>query len=131
MTLSELDDSLPNGLHDAYLLGITVSFAERTASLFVSLLVSEVGESVRYERAEIRLTGLLAFVVEGPERRIDQGVPLGICSFDTTEEHYPALSRFGEEDQRLFHSLYVEPPWNGFMHVAAEEAEINWESPNC
>lgn len=130
MTLSELDNTLPNGLHDAYLLGLTVSFADRTASLFFKLLVGETDEAARYERAEIRLTGLVAFVVEGLACRFIQGAPLGICSFDTTENHYPGLLRFSEEDRRLFHSLYVEEPWNSFMHLAAEEAVVVWESAN-
>lgn len=127
MTLSQLEDTLPNGLHDAFLMGLILSFDQGTASLKVRLLVSGNGEKARYEDAEIRLGGLAAVVVEGPERVSSIPAPLGICSFETSEKHYPAFSQVPEEIRRLFHSLYVESPWNSFIHIAAASAEIVWD----
>ncbi len=126
MTLSELDATLPNGLHDAYLTGLSVCFEERTASLKMNLLVSGEGETARFAAAEIRLSGLLALVVDGPEQLWDFHGPLGVCSFETSEHQYPGLSRFPKDVQRLFHSLYVEDPWNSFIHIATTSAEVIW-----
>lgn len=128
MTLSELDDTLPNGLHDAYLTGLSVFYDQGTASLKVKLLVSGSGEKARHKDAEIRLAGLVALVVEGPEQALRSSGPLGISSFETSEQHYPGLSRFSQEVKGLFHSLYVEDPWNSFIHIAAASADVIWDS---
>lgn len=126
MTLSELDNSLPNGLHDAYLSDMTFHFESGTASLKVKLLVSAEGQKTRHEDAEIRLSGLAAVVVEAPERAIEKPHQLSFSSFDTSERRFVELSRYPEEIQSLFHSLYLESPWNGFVHIAAVSAEVIW-----
>lgn len=129
MTLSELDDTLPNGLHDAYLTGMSIRFDQSTATLFVKVLVSETEERVRHADAEIRLQGLLAIVVEGPES-VSRAIAgrLGMSSFTTTAEHFRGLISFPPETHGLFHSLYIEEPWNSFIHIAATSAEIEWRS---
>lgn len=114
MTLSQLDDALPNGLHDAYLLGLDVDFVAGTALLKVKLLVDTSRGAVLHKDAEIRLSGLAALVVEGPERILNPSTGLGISSFETSAQQYPALTQFPAEVRDMFHSLYVEPPWNGF-----------------
>lgn len=128
MTLSELDDTLPNGLHDAYLTGFAVAFDQSAAWLRVKLLVSGPTERARHADAEIRLAGLAAFVVEGPENVPTSSAPLGISSFETSDEHYPGLIRYPPEVRGLFHSLYVDAPWNSFIHIAASSAEVVWRS---
>lgn len=133
MTLSELDDTLPNGLHDAYLSGLTVCFVSGTVELKVKLLVSASGEKARYQDAEINLTGLASLVIDGPEEAAKASGPLGFSSFETSEQHFPGLPRFPEGVRKLFHSLYVEHPWNSFIHIAAASAEVVWktESPQA
>ena len=128
MTLSELDDSLPNGIHDAYLERLSVSFAEGSVTLGLKLLVSSVGEKARYQDAEIKASGLLVLVIQGPDGAPTSiSEPLGICSFQTSEQYYPGFSNCAKEIQPMFHSFYVEEPWNSYIHIAAERAEISWQ----
>ena len=128
MTFAELDSTLPNGLHDAYLVGMTVSFETGTATLKLEILVSQPGEETRYENAEIRLSGLVALVIDGPQEVSTESFPLPIDSFETSEKEFPGLSRFPQAVRTLFYSLYVNDPWNSFIHIAATSAEIEWES---
>ena len=140
MTLYELSRTLPNGIHDADLYGFSVSLLDGTAALDVSLLINDVDEETRYRDAKILLSGVIAFVVEGPavysdfisgayfKKTITEPVreALGLDGFVTTVDKYPGLSTFTESVQKLFYSLYVLEPWNSNIHIAAESADIVW-----
>ena len=128
MTLSELDNSLPNGFHDAYLTGLSVYFRTGQAELDVQLLVNGIGEAIQYREAKLRLSGLTAFVWEPPDQISVFSRPIGISSFETIVENFPGLIRFPEEVRRLVHSFYVESPWNTFLHIAAASVELVWLS---
>lgn len=129
MNLPQLTKTLPNGLHDAYLIGFDVSFTDATAVLRVRILVNSIDEETRHEDAEIYLEGLQALVIEGPQM-ISQplATPLDISSFDTTEEYYPAFATFPEAIKINFLSLYLDDPWNSFIHLAAVSARIAWSA---
>lgn len=130
MTFAELDDALPNGLHDAYLKNIAVCFKTRTAELELALIVDLEGTKPIYKDASIRLSGLWALVIDGPDVAMDLDEGVRIDSFVTNQEQFSNLSTYSPEVRRLFHSLYLFEPWNSFVHIAAESAAVRfvgWE----
>ena len=129
MTLADLENTFPYGLHDTFLMGFTVSFPHGTAVLDVLINVTrnEPEFDPEYKRANIYLNGLVAFVVEIPWVVGPMDGPLDICSFDTTEYQYPGFSKIPPEEQKKFRSLYVGKPWDNYIHIAAASAEVVWD----
>jgi hypothetical protein len=125
-----LDDTLPNGLHDAELLGLSVSFERGTATLAVKIDISNDAKPL-YAAAEIRLSGLVAFVMEGPQELVNLQDSVGISSFETSEQHYPAFANFAPEIKKIFHSLYLEEPWNSYIHIGARSAALVWKDTSA
>src|SRR5687768_8751438 len=77
MTLRELEQSLPWGLHDAYLERLDVDYAHTMAGLVARVMMSETQDLDQRARIEIR--GLIYLCIEPPEApAIEQGP-------DTTE----------------------------------------------
>jgi hypothetical protein len=71
MTLNELMEPLPWGLHDAYLESLSLDWPRATASLTVRLVMSESQDEER--RARIDLTGLVFCSVDAPEIAPERG----------------------------------------------------------
>ena len=71
MTIRELADGLPWGLHDAYLEAPSIDWPRATASLTMRLMISERQDQER--RGRIDLTGLVFCSVDAPEIAADRG----------------------------------------------------------
>lgn len=129
MTLSELEQTLPNGFHDAFLDDFTLVLSKGTAALSVSVDISgSNASSGEYKTVMIMLSGVVAFVFDVPWIGESLDCPLDICSFATSEKQYPGFSKIPPEIQKLFLSFFVGDPWNNFIHIAATEAEIVWKA---
>jgi len=83
VTLSELERSLPNGLHDAQLVSIDVNFASKEATLGLNIDVSPSDAQAlgnpEYRAVRIRFLGL-EFVVIDPPVTLSTSGPLMIDS---------------------------------------------------
>jgi hypothetical protein len=126
MTIDEISRTLPNGFHDAKLLGIEIDFAREAASMSFALDISdsENGSNVIQRRGCVRLTGLIHFVIEPPD------------------ENYAYDQQFISSDSSDFSRLATAPRlptlptgsfahWfyssaNSFLYVAAANAEFEW-----
>ncbi|MFN7921620.1 MAG: hypothetical protein U0Q16_16080 [Bryobacteraceae bacterium] len=126
MTLSELEATLPNGLHDAYLSALSISFCEATAVLALSIHEGGEEEPI-YREAEIQLFDVAALTIEGPAASNSKRSPICIDSIQTSDERYPGFSSLPLAVQRQFLSLYLLPPWNSFIHIAAAHAKLVWK----
>ena len=128
MNLSELEDTLPDGFHDADLKEVRYSLVDATASLTFDVVVND-----EYEEIEVLLSGVIAFVVDGPRRRIPTAESLPVQGFKTTYEKFdaakdfPVFLTFPKEIQEKCYSFYVNGSWNSFIHIAATSAEIVWK----
>ena len=127
MTLSQLSDTLPNGLHDAELFGCNVSFIAGTVVLDIAIDVSTMEADGYFEDAEIRLTELLTIVLDAPCIGVPMGSSLLVLDCETDAGCYPAFSAVPQDIRHKFYSLYLGHPCNTFMHIAAESAEIEWK----
>jgi hypothetical protein len=127
MTLNELAEALPNGLHDALLHGYEVDLERRAVVLEVSLLMGDLRDTdpltrERRERTRLVLEGVRFFHVERPA----PGYPyagsrparVDVCEPDP---NHP-LSK--EQPAGVFVARLFVEEWNAFIHLAAEGAEL-------
>ncbi len=128
MTLSELAEGLPWGLHDAYLEALSIDWTRATASLTMRLMISERQDQER--RARIDLSGLVFCSLEPPEIDPDRGYaptpPEGLWLSDAEGAAPGAAAALpGIPDGCFLHWLFVKN-WNRFIHVCAKDASLTW-----
>lgn len=131
MTLEELENLLPNGLHDAELKSLAVDYESRTAVLKLDLLVGNpegVTEEERegYAHGELTVSGLRFCIVEAPEYEEAEEGALSIDAGPTTpewiEKHGWKLPAVPPDCFR--HWVYVSD-WNAFIHIAGRDASLS------
>lgn len=132
MTFQELEDSLPNGLHDAEVHSISVNYVQRVLTIDLAVWVGNMNQSpeVRetYREASIRLSGLYFFVAEAPDPKYPfaEAEGLRIDGCDRRERLSEQLVGMLPSDLFL-RSVWVNE-WNAFMHIAAREASFEWRA---
>lgn len=131
MTLTEIDAGLPNGLHDAELLGISIDYLQRKAvvslDVWVGALSGDIKRREAYRKARIELRGLEFAVIEPPDANYAYSDPapsrIDICDLrKNLDENLLKSLPAGV----FFTSLWVNK-WNAFAHVAASDAELVWQ----
>jgi hypothetical protein len=127
MTMQEVEYRTPNGLHDAYLLGLSIDYEERILRLKISWVVSLPQDSaaksgLTYRKGELVVSGL-KYCVVGPPVKGDGEAPDQINGFVTGEEEIERCN-LPEVDSGIFrHSIYLGY-WTSFIHFAGASAEV-------
>jgi len=114
MNLFQLEDTLPNGLHDAKLRRVAVDYVERMAILEFEIDVSET-ETPIYRPGRITLRGFVYVAIGSP----DPSYPFREVGAVTVD-----LSRPGCESESAFRLFLSE--FNSFIDGDAPEAELEW-----
>ena len=129
MTLEGLENSLPNGLHDAEVGRIAVDYEQRKARLELAVWVGNMDDPPEqreaYKEGRIEISGLLFLVMEPPDPKYP---------FETSDLRMDGCDMSKNLDSELLQSLpadsFFRSPWvngwNAFIHVAAKNAEIVW-----
>lgn len=129
MNLEELENTLPNGLHDAEVKRIAVDYELRTATLEVAVWVGDMndppGRREAYKNGRVNISGLLFLVIEAPDPKypfMDSELSIDGCdmSKNLSSELLKSLP-----SNSFIRSLWVNE-WNAFIHIAATSAEIEW-----
>jgi len=130
MTLEELEDLLPNGLHDAELHRFVVDYPSRMLTIDLAVWVGDVDQPRElreaYRDARIRVSGLHFLVSEAPDPKypFQNSKELTIDGCDVKERLNKDLLEALPADV-FVRSLWVSE-WNAFMHIAAKDASIEW-----
>lgn len=131
MTLDELEHTLPNGLHDAELLSISVDYVQRKLTLGLEVFVGDfdgpIDQREAYRKGRIEIFGLQFLAIVTP----DSTYPYSDC----TPSRIDICDRRNNLDQKLLASLPVGTfvssiwvnNWNGFADLAASGASLIWE----
>src|SRR5437879_6449262 len=119
MTLEELENTLPNGLHDAEILRIAVDYAVRNLTLEVAVWVGDMGDAPErreaYKSGRIEISGLLFLVMEAPDPKYPfQSSDLRIDGCDMSKNLDTQLLQSLPAGAFL-RSLWVNE-WNAFIH---------------
>lgn len=135
MTLSEIDDILPNGFHDAKIEQMTWNFGTNTAAFDMEFWVAiEESTPEVYRKGRVELRNILFIAIDppmpsdfGPKPYRLKPDSLGIQGWITDERIFPMLHSLKAKlpsDAEVF-SFFVEN-WNSFIHISAE-AELIWK----
>jgi hypothetical protein len=132
-SLDHLADSLPNGFHDAQLKAIAIDYTALEARLSLNILVGDpdaVTEEDReaYRSAEVRLSGLIYFVIEAPDARYPYDNP-GTLRIDVSrmqELTGPLSVSLPPLPETAFANWLFVNDWNAFIYVAARTAQFEW-----
>ena len=124
MTLEQVEDSLPDGFHDALLFGLSVDYEKRICTLRIEV---DVGQTER--RVDVILSGLFYCLVEAPDASYPFSSSDSVCvsGGETTERLLPTIGALRSKAPQgtFFYSFFVNQ-WNSFIHVAATGAELVW-----
>jgi hypothetical protein len=130
MTLEELENTLPNGLHDAEEREIDVDYSRRSLVVELEIWVGSMDDQPEqreaYKRGRLEISGLLFLVMEPPDARYPYRVrsKLTIDATDSRKALDPTLISSLPSDA-FFRTLWVNE-WNACMHLAAKDARITW-----
>lgn len=132
MTLEQLEEELPNGLHDAAISSITRNFESGNLTLELSILTGLPDDPPerRNERRNgfITFTGVELFVIESPEASSAFLAP-GSVSFSVSRSE-PGL--FPDDIVSKLtrgvdmYSFFVLD-WHSSIHIAASDMHFGWE----
>jgi hypothetical protein len=130
VTLEELADTLPNGLHDAFVKTVLLDFTARTAVLDVSLWVGDIESGSEDERerrrsATITLHGLQFFVIDPPDPGYAYASPEPLWFVDISAPVADARLPRNLPREAFASSFFVNQS-NSFVHVAALDVTIAW-----
>lgn len=122
MNLFQLEDSLPNGLHDAKLRRVSIDYIERTAILELEIWVDDIDALLElYRPARITLSGLVSFVIEPPYHSYPFR-DAGALTIDLSRPEKPFVA--GCESESAFRLFISE--FNSFIYADAPMAELEW-----
>ena len=132
MTFEELDQSLPNGFHDAEIYSIRVDYGSATVTLDVSFWVGDLDGPNReeYRRGILKVTGLLFCSIDPPDPAypfLPDGSPVTVSGDAAKSDTLPVLARLtprfppGASCYRFFVN-----DWNSFIHIAAKDVQLSW-----
>jgi hypothetical protein len=132
MNLEEIDESLPNGFHDAWLVGLEIDYVHGIAVFKTNVLIGLPDEPVemrdRYRLGTLRFSGVSFVVVDPPDARNAVLTP-GAVTFswsrlDAAESpHIAELVPSGSDVQA--YSFWVLN-WCSSIHLAAREVSFDW-----
>jgi hypothetical protein len=137
MTFEEVEASLPNGFHDAFLRSIFVDYVERRARMEMEVWVAGMNTDSRdqreaYRRGRLQFSGVLLFSAEVPNQEF---LPEGTNGLrvDVAPAGYDQFAKHGWSDEPLpegafLRSFYFTDEADSFMHIAAQDASWTWLS---
>jgi len=128
MTLAELEISLPNGLHDAELIGIRVDYATRQAVLSVNVDIGKSDDGdlqthESYRGARIRFFGVQFVVIDPPAAAYSSGLSM----IDTgSGEPRTSPCRLPPIPDDCFLCWVFVTEWNSFIRISAHDVALEW-----
>jgi len=132
MNYKELNNSLPNGLHDTDVTNIDIDYVNHVVTLTVNIWIGSMGETdltKREERkqAEIIIRNFQYFVIDPPDPKYpySESKPLWIDSGEFADSR--TKPRFPRTSSKYFRVSFFVNNWNSFIYFAAEDIEIKWK----
>jgi|SRR5882724_1988609 len=131
MTLEELEDTLPNGLHDSEVESVFIDYLRRTATIQMAVFVGEVDAPIdkreAYRNASLLIAGLSFASIEPPHANYPFAEPgtLRIDACDMRKDLDADL--LAKLPRGSFIRSFFVNEWNAFIHLAGSDAQILWK----
>jgi hypothetical protein len=132
MTLEQLEEELPNGLHDAQIRSITRDFENGKIILEVRILVGLPDDPLEhrdeYRNGSITFTGVELFVIESPEASSAFLAP-GAVSFSVARSEVELFPRdiVKKLAQGINMYSFFVLDWHSSIHIAASDMRFGWK----
>jgi hypothetical protein len=130
MTLAEIEETLPNGFHDAEISKLSVDYETKIATITMNPWIGSMdappdnGREL-YRAASLVLSGLAYLSIDPPDPRYPYDGPgtlrIDLCGGDTT--HTIRELRPGE-----FAGKFFVDEWNSFITFIATDAVLAWQA---
>lgn len=128
MTLEELEDTLPNGLHDAEISSLLIDYSRKEVRMELRVCFSDMERREAYRDATMTLEGMQFVAIEPPDPRYPfaKSVRLRI---DVTHDkkHMRALTAASKALKDCVVSGLFVQEWNSYVWVAARHASLAWK----
>jgi|WetSurMetagenome_2_1015567.scaffolds.fasta_scaffold782269_2 hypothetical protein len=131
MTLEEVDDSLPNGLHDARIQSVSMDYERGTLALAVSVWIGTLDAQPpnrdRCRGGVLEFEGVAVFALE-PPRPDSSYRHSGALAFSWRRESHDSIRlEVGRalSDEELAYSLFIED-WLSTMVIIARTVSFRW-----
>jgi len=134
VTLEELDNSLPNGFHDAEIFSLELDYSSGIARFRMNLLVGwpddPEPEREKYQEATLVVSGLCFCSIDPPISTyafLPDGTPIGVSGDPAKSDHLPSLPDLAAKlpSGTWCYRFFVRD-WNAFIHIAGRDAEVTW-----
>lgn len=129
MNMSDVEDSLPNGFHDAILISMCVDYSPKVLRLVLDVCIDdfETDEIDRHRLGELTVSGLQYLAVEAPRDHAN-GSELLIDMGKIGEPNAPAHVVPPEHLAKgsFCYWIFVSN-WNSFIYFAALDASWTWQ----
>src|SRR5690349_3816182 len=131
MNLEQIEQTLPNGLHDARINRITLDYLSKEAifSLEICVSDSEIDGPERWRPATLRFSPFLYCIVEPPDKTYPYEARKSL-SVDVGSDEIAGISQTKMPDelpQGAFRCWFFINDWNSFIHLAALDAQITFD----
>jgi hypothetical protein len=128
MTLEEVQQSLPNGLHDARIISITLDYVQREATFELDISFTDAdkkGPEI-YQSATLCLRPFFYCIIEAPDPKYPfaDDKPLWIDAGCDKLENAESIRLPEPLPKGAFTCWFFVKNWNSFVHIAALDAEI-------
>lgn len=132
MTLQEIENSLPNGLHDAQVRRVEIDYEKRFVKFSLLLWTGDLSseeESVReaYQESELTIKNFIYCVIEPPDPTYPYAGAsrITIAAGSATEEPIKTEITLPKElPEGAFAYWFFVNEWNSFLHIAGMDASI-------
>jgi hypothetical protein len=132
MTLQEIENNLPNGLHDAQVRRVEIDYEKRIVKFSLLLWTGDLSseeESVReaYKEGELTIKDFIYCVIEPPDPTYPyvEASTITIGAGSATEEPINTETALPKElPEGAFAYWFFVNEWNSFLHIAGMDASI-------
>lgn len=136
MTLIDIEESLPNGLHDAKVRRVEIDYENRTVRFSLLLWTGDLSSDdeatrERYEKGEITISDFIYCVIEPPDSTYPflNASSITIGAGSAKEDPIKTETPLPQElPEGAFAYWFFVHEWNSFIHIAAMDASMKISS---
>jgi hypothetical protein len=128
MNITEIEDSLPNGFHDAEITNIEIDYPAKKALLTLNIPMAYDNGHPLYKKCVLKIDEIILFVIEPPNHLEDmknQWLGLWIDKACITEKDLERISKAGVIiPEGYFYFAFFVFNWNSCIYFCAKDASI-------
>jgi hypothetical protein len=136
MTLEKIEESLPNGLHDAQIMDLSVSYDRMELSLRTRILVGLPAQSgpardtYRNGTFLFRPLRFLAMELPEPSSAFQSAGSIWFSYERTSPENLPAQLVKALPPETHYYSLFIRD-WFASVHIATGQVDFFWDAADA